>query len=70
MVYPYFRRWKKDGILLAIHDELYVLSRLVNGRSDSPSELIVDSQSVKTDTMIADEGAMTGRKKSKVASDT
>lgn len=32
---------------------LYVLSRLVEGRSDSPSELIVDSQSVKTAMMIA-----------------
>ena len=43
-----FSRWQQNGTLLAIHDELYVLSRLVEGRSDSPSELIVDSQSVKT----------------------
>ncbi|NEU36021.1 transposase, partial [bacterium LRH843] len=31
-VYTYFRRWQMDGLLLAIHDELYVLSRLVEGR--------------------------------------
>ncbi|RZM76096.1 IS5 family transposase [Leptolyngbya iicbica] len=64
-VYTYFRRWKKDGTLLAIHDELYVLSRLVEGRSNSPSELIVDSQSVKTATMIADEVGYDGAKRVK-----
>jgi transposase len=64
-VYTYFRRWKQDGTLLAIHDELYVLSRMVEGRSDSPSELIVDSQSVKTATMIADEVGYDGAKKVK-----
>lgn len=31
-VYTYFRRWQQDGTLLAIHDELYILSRLVEGR--------------------------------------
>ena len=64
-VYTYFRRWKKDGTLLAIHDELYTLSRLVEGRSDSPSELIVDSQSVKTATMIAAAVGYDGAKKVK-----
>ena len=68
-VYTYFRRGKKDGTWLAIHDELYVLSHLVAGRSDSPSELMVDSQSVKTATMMAeavgDDGAkqVKGRKR-------
>ena len=62
-VYTYFRRWKQDGTLLAIHDELYTLSRLVEGRSDSPSELIVDSQSVKTATMIAEAVGYDGAKK-------
>ena len=38
---------------MAIQDELYVLSRLVKGRCDSPSEVIIDSQSVKTATMLA-----------------
>lgn len=52
-VYTYFRRWQQDGTLLAIHDDLYTLSRLVEGRSAGPSELIIDSQSVKTATMIS-----------------
>lgn len=52
-VYTYFRRWKRDGTLLAIHDDLYALSRLVEGRAAGPSELIVDSQSVKSATMIS-----------------
>ncbi|WP_027268856.1 IS5 family transposase [Leptolyngbya sp. PCC 6406] len=47
-VYTYFRRWKKDGTWQRIHDEFYVLTRLVSGRAESPSELIIDSQSVKT----------------------
>lgn len=47
----YFRCWQEDGTLLAIHNELYVLSRLVEGRSDSLSELMVNSQSVKTATI-------------------
>jgi transposase len=47
-VYTYCRRWSQDGTWQAIHDELYVTTRLVSGRHDSPSELIVDSQSVKT----------------------
>ena len=64
-VYNYFRRWQTYGTLLAIHDELYVLSRLVEGRSDSPSELIVDSQSVKTAMMIAIAAGYDGAKKVK-----
>jgi transposase len=47
-VYTYCRRWSQDGTWQAIHDQLYVTTRLVSGRHDSPSELIVDSQSVKT----------------------
>lgn len=50
---------------MTIHDELYILSRLVEGRSDSPSELIVDSQSVKTTTMMAEAVGDDGAKKVK-----
>ena len=53
-VYTYFRQWKQDGTLLSIHDQLYKLSRVEQGRDISPSELILDSQSVKTATMIAE----------------
>jgi putative transposase len=64
-VYTYFRRWKDDGTLLALHDELYVITRLAQGLSESPSELIVDSQSVKTASMIAQGVGYDGAKKIK-----
>lgn len=51
-VYSYFRGWTQDGTWLAIHDHLYRLNRLAEGRRVSPSEVIVDSQSVKSATMI------------------
>ncbi len=54
-VYTYFRRWKKDGTWLLMHDRFYKMSRLCAGRDASPSELIVDSQSVPTVTMISHE---------------
>lgn len=47
-VYTYFRNWRKDGTWLSIHDRLYRCIRIEVGRSPSPSEAIVDSQSVKS----------------------
>ena len=47
-VYTYFRRWSDDGTWQRIQDELYAITRLASGRHESPSELIIDSQSVKT----------------------
>lgn len=64
-VYTYFRNWRKDGTWLAIHDQLYCLSRRVEGREVSPSELIVDSQSVKTATMIEEQVGYDAAKKTK-----
>lgn len=51
-VYTYFRNWRRNGTWLAIHDELYRRERLVSARQASPSELILDSQSVKSAAMI------------------
>ncbi|MEO1149145.1 MAG: IS5 family transposase [Cyanobacteria bacterium J06638_22] len=51
-VYTYFRNWKKDGVWIAIYDELYRQERLVQGRKASPSEAVIDSQSVKSDAMV------------------
>jgi len=51
-VYTYFRNWKRDGTWVRIHDELYRRERLVEGRADSPSEGVIDSQSVKSDAMV------------------
>jgi transposase len=47
-VYTYFRNWRRDGTWLNIHDRLYHCIRIESGRCLSPSEAIVDSQSVKS----------------------
>ena len=64
-VYTYFRNWRKDGTWLAIHDQLYQWSRSDLDRPLSPSELIIDSQSVKTATMIHQDVGYDGAKKVK-----
>ncbi len=51
-VYAYFRNWRNDGTWLAIHDRLRSWERVSRGRQESPSEAIVDSQSVPTATMV------------------
>lgn len=47
-VYTYFRNWRKDGTWVKIHDRLHQWSRLEAERPGSPSEGIIDSQSVKS----------------------
>lgn len=47
-VYTYFRNWRKDGTWIDIHDRLYRCTRLEQGRHPSPSEAVLDSQSVKS----------------------
>ena len=47
-VYTYFRNWRLDGTWQRIQDRLYTWNRLELGRPGSPSEGIIDSQSVKT----------------------
>lgn len=54
-VYDYFRRWKQDGTWVKIHDRLKDWVRTVEGRHPDPSAGILDSQSVKTATMISQE---------------
>jgi putative transposase len=51
-VYEYFRNWKKDGTWLKIHDQLRIWVRVMEGRHPDASAGILDSQSVKTGTMI------------------
>ncbi len=53
-VYTYFRNWRKDGTWIKIHDRLHSWVRAEQGRPGSPSEAIVDSQSVATATMVHD----------------
>lgn len=47
-VYGYFRRWRDDGTWGRLHDVLYRRCRDLEGREESPTAAIVDSQSVKT----------------------
>ena len=47
-VYRYFRGWNEDGTWTRIHDALYRDVRDLEGREESPSFAIVDSQSAKT----------------------
>jgi transposase len=51
-VYTYFRNWRKDGTWLQIHDRLREWSRVDQQRYPSPSEVIIDSQSVKSAAMV------------------
>ena len=51
-VYSYFRTWNKDGTWLKIHDALHDRIRVMAGREISPSEIILDSQSVKSAAFI------------------
>ena len=51
-VYTYFRNWRLDGTWVQIHDRLHEWVRVDNERQPSPSEVIVDSQSVKSAAMV------------------
>lgn len=46
-VYDYFRQWRLSGLWKQIHDSLVVFVREKEGRSKSPSLLMLDSQSAK-----------------------
>jgi transposase len=51
-VYTYFRNWRKDGTWIKIHDRLREWVRVDAERFPSPTEAIIDSQSVKTSAMV------------------
>lgn len=47
-VHYYFKRFQNDGTWSRIHDALYRATRELEGREESPSYAIIDSQSAKT----------------------
>lgn len=47
-VYHYFRRFRDDGTLVHIHDQLRTQLRRKVGRNPEPEVAIIDSKSVKT----------------------
>lgn len=61
-VYTYFRNWRKDGTWLKIHDTLRDCTRMEIGRHKSPSEAIIDSQSVKSAAGVHEEVGFDGGK--------
>ncbi len=46
--WSYFRRWRDDGTLERVHDELRAQVRRAAGRDPHPSAGVIDAQSVKT----------------------
>ncbi len=52
-VYTYFRNWRKNGTWLKIHDNIRDWVRMEQERHPSPSEAIIDSQSVKSAAMVS-----------------
>jgi transposase len=61
-VYTYFRNWGKDGTWVRIHDRLRDWVRVDNERQASPSEVIIDSQSVNSAAMVSKEVGFDGGK--------
>lgn len=64
-VYSYFRRWARDGTWLKIQERLRCWVRVDQDRHPSPSELILDSQSVETDTFVHQQVGYDAGKKTK-----
>src|SRR4051812_1759415 len=61
-VHTWYRRWRTDGTLEAIHDALWRLCRAQAGRDRSPASSAVDSQSVKAAGQGGEKGYDAGKK--------
>lgn len=64
-VYTYLRQWQADGTWLKIHDALHDRCRVIEGREISPSETMLDSQSVKSATRVHEDVGYDGAKQIK-----
>ena len=69
-VHYYYRRFRRDGTWLKVHERLRSKVRRGAGRHPHPSAAILDSQSVKTTKKGAPNAAMTRSRKSTAASAT
>jgi len=54
-VYTYFRNWRINGTWVRIHDHLREWVRVDEEREPSPSEAVIDSQSVKSAAMVSEQ---------------
>ena len=61
-VYYYFREWSLDGAWERMNQVLVKMKRLKSQRKESPSLLIIDSQSVKTSQKGGHEVTMQARR--------
>jgi len=62
LVYYYFRKWTAEGLIEELHEVLRKKIRRLRGKEESPSLGLLDSQSVKTQSMTK-EKAYDGNKK-------
>jgi transposase len=53
-VYDYYAKWEADGTTQRIHDLLRERVRVARGRRESPSAVVLDSQSVKTSSNVGE----------------
>jgi transposase len=61
-IYTYFRNWRKDGTWIKVHDTLREWTRVDQDRYPSPTEAIIDSQSVKSAAMVTQDVGFDGGK--------
>ena len=54
-IYYYYRKWKKEGLIEEVHEELVLKVRNEAGKQESPSVGIIDSQSSKTTSVGGEE---------------
>lgn len=54
-VYDYYAKWEADGTTQQVHDLLRDKTRRAQGHSATPSAAVVDAQSVKTSSNVAEE---------------
>lgn len=62
LVYYYFRKWSKSGLINKLHQLLYEKVRVQAGRSVSPSLGLLDSQSIKTASLTQVKGLDANKK--------
>ncbi len=64
-VYYYFSKWKNEGIIEELLDNIRSKVRIMSGREDSLSLGIIDSRSVKTSHHVDSDRELDGNKKVK-----